>query len=123
MPIRSRFPLRDTLGGEAPGSADAPEVEQAIEHIRQGTVERYESAWTLVPASAAVEFRHNLGDMPWVVDVVYSDTSEGKYPRDASSLVTVTKADKDSSAGSGDTTLTVTAASATENYYYKVRAL
>jgi hypothetical protein len=96
------------------------EYEPHIEHLRKGTREQYESAWVSVTANTDVaptsEFTHELGEVPWVVDVIRADDSDGYNAEVVPSTdVTITKT---------DTLVTLAIpTSVTVTYYYQVRAM
>lgn len=98
MPNRPTFP-----GAEDP----------TLEHLRLGTRDQYQSEWRSIANGASHAFTHELGELPWMVDVIRSETSDGKNPVDSNSDVTVAKT---------DTTITVT-----NNFgsarYFRVRAM
>ena len=63
------MPNRPTLGKD----------DQFLEHLRLWTREQYESEWRQIGADPATyTFTHELGEIPWIVDVLYSDNSDGK---------------------------------------------
>jgi hypothetical protein len=92
-------------------------VEEQLEHLREGTFEKYESDWTLIKDGASHEFTHNLGEVPCVVDVVRSEVANGDHPRDTASIIAIAKTDK---------SITVTHDGTNVNgvgdFYYRVRA-
>lgn len=90
-----------------------PNLEQAVEHLREGTREQYESGWVRVAAGADATFTHELGEIPWMVDVLQSEQSDGRAPIDGNANVTLTK---DSS------TITLTNGYGADAYFY-VRAM
>jgi len=95
---------------------NAPVIDQ-LEHLRQGTFEKYESDWTLIESTGTHTFTHGLDDVPLMVDVIRSENASGDHPRDTAAIIAVTKTDK---------TITVvhdgTAVNGVGNFYYKVRA-
>ena len=97
MPIKTTAPL---------------DPQNAMEHLRQGTRQQYLSDWTSIPVSASEEFTHELGEVPFTVDVIEADSSEG-YNAITSSTATISKT---------DTTITVTVG-AGGPFYYQVRAM
>ena len=84
-----------------------------IEHLRQGTRRQWESDWTELADSASVTFTHDLGEIPWTVDVIRAIDSGGASPLDANASVSIAKT---------DTTITVTSALGS-SAYFKARAL
>jgi len=92
-------------------------LEEKLEHLRQGTREQYESEWRLIGDMNSYSFTHELDDIPTVVDVIRSETSDGKKATDSNSDVTVAKT---------ATTVTITSNVGTVNgvsdFYFKVRA-
>lgn len=101
----------DVLGAD--GKLNPAALRDAVEHTLRGTREQYESDWTVVGASAAGTFTHLLGEIPWVVDINRSESSDGARAVDANALVTTTKSD----------TVIVVTNTATAAYYFKVRAM
>ncbi len=94
------------------------------DHLRQGTREQYSSGWTLIPGGHAQEFLHNLGEVPWMVSILQSETADGNFAIEAGSNATIVYMDEDSVVGTGDTTITVTSAlSAGVDRYFLVRAM
>jgi len=90
-------------------------IHDALEHLRDGTREQYESPWTEIFDTESKTFIHELGEIPWTVDVLRSRTNDGKAPVDSNADVTVVK---------NQTQITVTndvgdSASA----YFRVRAM
>ena len=84
-----------------------------LEHIRRGTRQQYESDWTSIADSDDESFTHELGEVPWLVDVLMADDSEGYNAVNGNASVTVAKT---------DTTITVTS-SAGATKYFQVRAM
>lgn len=80
-----------------------------LEHLRKGTREQYESPWTAIAALGSATFTHELGEIPWTVDVLKSEQADGRAPVPAT--VTVVKT---------ETTISVVA---TDTGYYQVRAM
>lgn len=94
------------------------------DHLRQGTREQFESEWFIIPGGHSQEFQHDLGEVPWVCQVIMSDVATGTFPKDATADVTIVMADEDSTDGSGERKLTVTSDfSAGTDKYFKVRAM
>jgi hypothetical protein len=94
------------------GKVDPASLTDVIEHLRQGTREQYESEWTLIVDTTSHTFTHNLGEVPWVVDVIGSKVDDGKNPVDRNADVTVVKDDEE---------ITITN-NVTADEYFKVRA-
>jgi hypothetical protein len=93
-----------------------------LEHLRKGTVEQYESGWVLIrdaisgTTDGTKDFTHDLEEIPRVVDVMRSETSDGKNAIDGNSGVTVAKT---------STTITLTIPNGSPlggDFYFKVRA-
>jgi hypothetical protein len=74
-----------------PIRSDTAFDDDKIENLRLGTREQYESGWRLIEEGEDFAFQHNLGEVPWVVDVLYSEESNGGNARDGNSDTTVTK--------------------------------
>ena len=85
---------------------------EALEHLRIGTRDQYESEWRQIDASRAHTFTHSLGEIPWIVDVLRSDSSDGKGAVVAASF-TVAKTDTSITITNSDSAL----------HYFKVRAM
>ena len=101
MPIRGDLPPVD-------------EQSELLEHLRKGTREQYQSGWVSVAASATAALTHELGEMPWVVDVVRADADGGYNAVEVPATdITVAKT---------ATTITITNAAA-DTYYFQVRAM
>jgi len=62
-----------------------------LEHLRRGTVKSYESPWVSVVDTGTYTFTHDLGDIPFTVDVSVSESAGGDGPVDGNSSATVTK--------------------------------
>jgi hypothetical protein len=95
-------------------------IEEKLEHLRQGTREQYESDWTLIESLGTHVFTHDLEEIPVVVDVIRSETSDGKAPVD-------TNADFDNAPVKTSTSITVDVTgvgtvNGVSDFYYKVRA-
>jgi hypothetical protein len=108
-------------------------LEEKLEHLRQGTREQYESEWQLIrydttlSAGQSHAFTHELDDIPTVVDVIRSETNDGK----SAGSVTI---DNSGSPAAGtvavaktNTTITITsnhgaATNGVTDFYFKVRA-
>lgn len=97
----------------ADGTLDPAAMLDAVEQLRKGTRETFESNWTRIAASATATFTHLLDDIPWIVDVTRSETSDGQRPADATGDVTISKT----------ATAVVVSNTATAAYYFRVRAL
>jgi hypothetical protein len=80
--------------------------------LRLGTREQYESQWRSIGGTASYSFTHELGEIPWVVDVLRSDHDDGTGAIVAPT-VTISKTDR---------TITITNDAGT-GYYFKVRAM
>ena len=102
MPRRSQWPLDPTN-----------EAFAAIEHIREGTFEKFESDWTFIENTGNLDFTHGLDEIPWTVSVLVSATADGDFAVDGTSSVTVTKT---------DTTINVTSSHGSDAYFL-VRAM
>ncbi len=89
--------------------------EQTVEHLRLGTRKQWENeTWQLIAATPGFNtFNHDLGEIPWVVDVLSADNNTGKFAVDANADVTITKT---------DSTIKIENTTATD-LYYKVRAM
>ena len=92
---------------------DIPQLAEAIEDVRLGTRQQYESDWLYIEAEGAAEFAHGLGELPWLIDVLASENSDGT---DAAAATPITVAKT-------DTTITVTNDSTTTASFFRVRAL
>ena len=90
-----------------------PSSEHGIEQLRLGTRRQYISDWTLIPDGATKSFTHGLGEVPWVCDVVKSETADGKNPTSANADVTASKT---------STAISVESALGSDAYF-QVRAL
>jgi hypothetical protein len=89
--------------------------DEQLENLRLGTRQQYTSDWTVINDSETHTFTHNLGEIPWIVDVAYSEQDQGGLARDANSDVTVVKTSE---------TITCTSNfSAGRTYYFQVRAM
>lgn len=95
---------------------------EAVEHIRQGTRQQYESEWVLIPAGVSHGFLHDLGEIPWSTSIIKSLTQSGLQPSEASDDVTISYADVDGVGGTGERYVTVTN-DLSEDYYFKLRAM
>lgn len=99
------------------GSPDYHALEDELQSLREGTREQFESDWTHLPPTGAeaftVTFTHLLGEIPWTVDVIRSESEDGSLPVTATTF-TVAKT---------DTTITLANDSTDTAYYFKVRAL
>lgn len=99
------------------------EMKSVLEHLRTGTREQFESGWISIPPGITREFIHSLGEVPWVVHVLRSETGDGTYPTEPPAAdITVVRLDASSTRGSGDRALTVKN-NAASTYYFKVRAM
>ena len=108
----------------APDALTDDKLQPAIEHLRQGTREQYESGWTKIVAAHEVAFEHNLGEIPWTVNVIRAISADGKFPQVAPATdYTVAYTDIDGKSGSGETHCTVTNNSTDTDYWFKVRAM
>lgn len=96
---------------------NAPIPEQ-LEHLRQGTFEKFESGWELINSTETHTFTHGLDDVPVVVDVIRSDVQNGDNPRDAMSNVTITKSGREITVRNNVTV----AINGKIHFYFKVRA-
>jgi len=93
------------------------ESDDLQENLRLGTRTQFQSEWTKVHygAAQAVAFAHDLDEIPWVVDVIRSETVDGGSQVVVPSTdVTIVKT---------DTTITVTNDSTDTDYYFQVRAM
>ena len=102
---------------------NAPVIDQ-LEHLRQGTFEKYESEWVLIRSGANHVFTHNLDDVPVMVDVIRSDLAAGDNPRTVDADVT---GGEEATIVKTDTSITVTnnvttAVNGMTDFYFKVRA-
>jgi hypothetical protein len=87
-----------------------------LEHLRMGTRDQYESGWAMAADASSVSFTHGLDEVPWVVDVLRSSTSDGKVAESVPSAdVTIAKT-------STSITITNDVGDGTA-YYFKVRAM
>lgn len=108
MPNVNRFPYTEN---------------RELDHLAKGTRQQYESEWTRIPDGGAVEFRHELDEIPWTVSLLRSDDSDGKFAVAAAATdFTITYADEAGSSDSGMSTLTVTSGYGSATYI-KVRAM
>jgi hypothetical protein len=102
------------------GTPDYQALDDELQALREGTREQFESSWTWVAASVtgesgSVTFTHHLGEVPWAVDVIFSENASGKTPQVPDSAnYTVAKT---------NTTITLQNDSTDAGYYFKVRAL
>jgi len=102
MPIRDRVSFGDT--------------QSALDDLRKGTRKQFESAWTTIGSGSSVDITHDLGEIPWAVDVIRADGSEGYGAVQAPSTdITVSKTDATITLAVGTT--------AGATYFYKVRAM
>jgi len=86
-----------------------------LEHLRMGTRDQYESGWVQIADTGSAGFPHGLEEVPWLVDVLRSESSQGKGAVDSNTDVTIAKT---------DTTITVTSnVGDGVAYYFKVRAM
>lgn len=77
----------------------APPLRRALDDLRRGTLDQYESDWFwLEPngsSAGAVAYiasrRHNLDQIPATVYVEFDDTGDGRNAVDATANVTVTR--------------------------------
>ena len=104
MPIRPRMTYQVT---------DA-RLRDHLEHLRIGTVEQDTSTWVVCPAGASVDIRHNLGEIPRVVDILKSTDSTGMQAAAAGSDATVT---------AKSATLCTVTNNASTTLYFQVRVL
>ena len=112
-PFQSPLESTDTTFGPA-------EFAESIEHIRQGTRQQFESAWVRIEGAVTVashDFLHELGEVPWIVDVLLSGTADGGNPSPAieGTDVTVTKDATNITVQNDNSTIT--------DRYFKVRAM
>lgn len=90
-------------------------ADDEMENLRLGTRDQWESEWTVINDGETHSFTHTLGEIPWMVDVLYSEQTAGGQARDGNASVTITK-----------TATTITCLSnfsAGIVYYFKVRAM
>lgn len=115
MPRRPTFPDRDLPGG----------VTEAVEYLRRGTREQYESEWVLIRQNSSKEFIHDLDEVPWAVSVLRSDTLDGtKYGTVAPATdYTLTYANSDGDKATIGRYITITNTVTDTDYYFKVRAM
>ena len=113
----------------APDAFVDDKMQPAMDHLRQGTREQYESGWVLVrgmngTGNHTVQFDHNLGEIPPNVSVIRSIDPEGKFPNVPVSGTDYTLAysDSDSKSSSSEASLTITNDTTTD-YWFKVRAM
>lgn len=104
-------------------SIDPRDLLDAFEHLREGTREQFESDWVSIVEpdgeDIAVTFTHRLGEIPWAVDVLQSDASDGSNPAEAD----LSAADMTVTKDATEITLTRSTSSTAGDLYFKVRAL
>jgi len=60
-------------------SEQPPEIQDALENVRRGTLQQFESEWILLNAGEVVTRRHGLGEeVPALVSVDLDDTGDGR---------------------------------------------
>ncbi len=56
-----------------------PEIQDALENVRRGTLQQFESEWILLNVGEVVTRRHGLGEeVPALVSVDLDDTGDGR---------------------------------------------
>lgn len=115
MPWRSDFGFRpdqdqgpQVVGGRQPETDAEPggrdDLVKALEHLRKGTREQYESDWVLFPqplssgdTTVSRTFPHGLDEVPWIVDILESEEADGARAKSLqpASYVTFTKDERD----------------------------
>ncbi len=95
-----------------------------VENIRLGTRRQYTSPWTNIVDGETIEFAHGLGEVPWRVSVIRSESDNGRLPIEASANITIAYSDVDSTQGTETTHVKIT-----NNFsdgvirYFQVRAM
>ena len=98
------------------GILDPVSVKDEIQEVRRGTRLQFESQFILVQNTQTVVIDHDLGEIPWVVDVIASVFSDGANAVPLA-LVTVTaKTSTDVSVNNATTTPAL-------DHYVQVRAM
>ena len=83
------------------------ELHDDLREMKINSFKRFISPWVSVAAGASYQFKHGLGHMPYVTDVLQATSSQGAGQASAAS-VTTTKT---------DTIVTVTNGAATAKFF------
>jgi len=96
-----------------------------IEDVRQGTRKQYVSDWTEIKAGTSLSFTHELGEVPWCVDVLRAAGNQGVSAvalyQSGKTLVDAAGAAAVSAFVKSDSVVTLTNGST--DAYFRVRAL
>ena len=102
-----------------PGEGLSPELSEALESLRRGTLDQFESEWILLNPGQSASRRHGLGEqVPALVSVDLDDAGDG---RNAISADPVSE-QPDVFIESSTDSITITNPSETKRQYYRIRA-
>jgi hypothetical protein len=104
---------KQRLATDETGKLDPVAGQDMVDQLQKGTRQQWESAWIKIGDAESRDVEHELGEIPWLIDIISSVAEDGTNPQ---SLSTVTVTAKTS------TTVTVNNTSG-ETQYIQVRTL